>query len=138
LKVKLLGGEAPTQAYDNAAGYDLYASRVVILAPGSLGIVKTGIAVEIPVGFVGLIRDRSSYGVRGIIHTAGVIDSDYRGEVKVCLWNTTDKFHHVQVGDKIAQMVIVPHYSGKPTVVNELSETSRGQKGFGSSDVSTQ
>ncbi len=94
--------------------------------------VSTGIAIAIPKGYVALIWDRSSMGVKGVHRHAGVIDSGYRGEVKVCLHNTTKEPYHIERGDRIAQMLIQEAPNFKQHVVQELDSTNRGDGGFGS------
>lgn len=125
-----------TRGSEWAAGYDLYAVEKGTVTDCTTKF-KTGVAVEIPPGYVGLIRDRSSLGAKGIVVSGGVIDSDYRGEILVCLTHVAlppvyvDQFHVINVGDKIAQLVVVPCFQGEPTGVEALSETTRGTKGFG-------
>lgn len=120
-----------TRGSEWAAGYDLYATESGVVRDSTQKF-HTGIAVEIPPGYVGLIRDRSSLGSKGIVVSGGVIDSDYRGEILVCLTSLCyDRNQTVRVGDKIAQLVIVPCFQGEPTEVEALSETTRGTKGFG-------
>lgn len=97
--------------------------------------VNTGIAIEIPKGYVGLIRDRSSFGAKGIIVCGGVIDSSYRGELIVCLRNVSENNYTINKGDKVAQLVIVLCNTPTLVEVNELDETERGDNGFGSTGV---
>lgn len=94
--------------------------------------VHTGIASEIPVGHAGLFWSRSSYGIGGIEIAAGVIDPGYRGELVVCLINLNPFRVHIPSGSKIAQMVIVPVVNTAVELVDELSDSQRGEKGFGS------
>ena len=94
--------------------------------------IDTGIAVKIPSGYVGLIRDKSSIGSKGIIVCGGVVDSDYTGNIIVCLANVTNIPYTFNKGDKIAQLLIVPCYTPTLVEVDELSQTERGDKGFGS------
>lgn len=121
-----------TKGSEQAAGYDLYAIRDEEIRLGQVTKIPTGIAVAIPSGWVGLIRDRSSLGAKGIIVCGGVIDSDYRGEIFVCLTKLTSFSHEFKAGDRIAQLVVVPHYVGQPAENAALSETARGEGGFGS------
>lgn len=117
------------------AGMDLVASEDAILPPLSRATIPTGIAVEIPEGYYGRVAPRSGLAHNhGIDVLAGVVDSGYRGEVKVILYNT-DKDHRFQVrrGDRIAQMIIERHYNFDPVEVEDLSATPRGEGGFGSS-----
>lgn len=95
--------------------------------------IKTGIAFEIPVGKFGLICDRSGMGSKLLKTLGGVIDASYRGDVTVCLMNLSFKDYHIKAGDKIAQLVIMPCSNALPYEVKSLSETKRGDNGFGSS-----
>jgi|TARA_R110000824_G_C15184958_1_gene674155 dUTP pyrophosphatase len=122
----------PTKANVSDAGYDLYSIEKVKIWAGETVLVSTGISMKIPEGYVGLIWDRSSMGVKGIHRHAGVIDSGYRGHIKVCLHNTTKDVYHVECGDRIAQIVIqqCPHF--ELCLVDSLDNTERGSGGFGS------
>ena len=124
--------KSPTKGHLEDAGWDLYAFETVSIPAGATVLVSTGIAIAIPKGHSGLIWDRSSMGVKGVHRHAGVIDCGYRGEVKVCLHNTTKEPFHVEKGDRIAQLIIqeVPHFVQH--VVEELDSTDRGSGGFGS------
>ncbi|MDH5526322.1 MAG: dUTP diphosphatase [Nitrospirota bacterium] len=121
------GATRPQRAESGAAGYDLYAC-----GDQSGRMIGTGIAVEIPPGWVGLIRDRSGIAAAGRGYTvAGVIDSSYRGEVRIMF----DRDMQVTDGERIAQMVVVPHFSGDVEEVTDptvLSASARGTRGFGS------
>ena len=137
LKIKLLSNLAkvPTKANEDDAGFDLYSTKDVTIRPDHRQVVSTGIAMEIPVGYVGLIWPRSGMSVKkGCDVLAGVIDAPYRGEIKVCLQNC-DLYEDIVIktGDKIAQILIqeIPQFT--LVVVHELSETDRGENGFGSS-----
>lgn len=115
-----------------AAGFDLHAAEDVVVPVGDRVMVPTGIAAALPFGTVGLIRDRSGEAWKhGISVKAGVIDEDYRGEIKVILHNDGDQARHYQAGDRIAQM-IVTIYVPAAVEVDELSDTQRGEGGFGS------
>ncbi len=134
-KVKRLSRTAklPTKHNPDDAGIDVYTNESYTLKPGELHLFSTGIAVEIPSGFVALLWDRSGLGSKGIHHLAGVIDAGYRGEWKVALLNTTDKPFPIKRGDKIIQCV-VQHF--EPVTIRwakKLADTSRAKKGFGSS-----
>lgn len=136
LKVKRLhpASQLPKYGHSGDAGLDLFANENVILEPGKAKAVKTGIAVEIPCESVGLIWDRSGLATKSKITTmAGVIDSNYRGEVEVVMLNTGDQDYSVIVGDRIAQMLVQPVYAVDVAEVDELQESSRGANGFGSS-----
>ena len=130
---KLYGGVyTPTKSNTTDAGYDLYSVNDVAIPKGYNALINTGIAIEIPKGFVGLIWDRSSLGVKGIHRHAGVIDCGYTGEVKVCLHNNSAVTYDIKKGDRIAQLIIheAPHY--ELNEVQELGETDRSVGGFGS------
>jgi dUTP pyrophosphatase len=138
LPVKLLTETAklPDKANLFDAGLDLYCDEkeTVTIPPGQRKLISTGISVAIPKGFVGLIWPRSGHAVKkGIDTLAGVIDSPYRGEVKVLLQNESDEFQLFQPGDKIAQMIIQQAPDFTPIAYDNLDDTSRGKNGFGSS-----
>ena len=120
------------------AGFDIYASEGATLgAQGdskwvNAGWIPTGLHIEIPRGYVGIVKDRSSMAAAGVYTHAGVIDSGYRGEVKVYLENGTPIKYTVQPGQKIAQIVIVPYFARETVKVDVLGDTERGDKGFGS------
>ncbi len=124
--------QVPTKGHLSDAGWDLYANENVKLWPEETKLISTGVAIQLPKGFVGLIWDRSSMGVKGIHRHAGVIDCGYRGEVKVCLHNTTGELYHIKKGDRIAQMLIQEAPNFRMHIVHELNSTSRGNEGFGS------
>lgn len=116
------------------AGFDLRASKELLIPAGGQVLVPTGIKMAIPPGFVGLVRDRSSMALARVYTHAGVIDAGYRGEVKVVLSNGGTEPYHVQAGDKIAQMVVVPCLTNCQVLRDEadLGVTERGEGGFGS------
>jgi dUTP pyrophosphatase len=127
---------APTQAHEGDAGYDLYASEAALLGPGERASVGTGIAVAIPAGCAGLVLPRSGLARRhgiGLANAPGLIDSGYRGELRVLLLNAdrSEEFQ-VAVGDRVAQLLLVRHESGPAEEVDSLDETARGSGGFGS------
>lgn len=129
----------PTPSYqtDGSAGMDLYANihEDIEIIPLQRILVPTGIFIALPVGIEAQIRPRSGLAVKhGItcLNTPGTIDSDYRGEIKVILINLSNESHTIKNGDRIAQMVISKYEKISWDVVNELTETSRGKDGFGS------
>jgi dUTP pyrophosphatase len=127
----------PSQAYDGDAGLDLAACDEVTIDPGERASVGTGIAVEIPEGYAGFVQPRSGLAARhgiGVVNSPGLIDSGYRGEVRVVLLNT-DREHPFTVvpGMRIAQLVVAPVASVRLVEVEELTATDRGSRGFGSS-----
>ena len=132
-EVKKLSESAniPTKDKDDA-GWDLYTDEDVTIPAGATTLVSTGVAMAIPKGYVGLIWDRSSMGVKGLHRHAGVIDSGYRGPVKVCLHNTTDEPYSIELGDRVAQILIQEVPLFRIHEVEELDLTERGSGGFGS------
>ena len=139
IAVKKLAPEAilPTYGSECAAGADLYAclDAPVTIEPGEICWVPTGIALEVPVGCAGLIYARSSMGTkRGLApaNKVGVVDSDYRGEIKVVLLNHSKQPQILAPGERIAQFVITPVLTPMYEEVQELTDTDRGIGGFGS------
>jgi len=128
--------KAPYKSRESDAGYDLCCVEDVIVRAGERVSVKTGVAVAIPEGYVGLIWPRSGLAVKnGIDVLAGVIDSGYTGEIVVCILNTDTFYdHHFKKGDKIAQIIFQPYLTFDLQQVQSLENTDRGTKGFGSSD----
>jgi dUTP pyrophosphatase len=125
--------KVPTRAYSHDAGLDLTTVEEGTLKPGEGRIFKTGLAMAIEPGYVGLIWDRSSMGKRGIKTLGGVIDSGYRGEIGVILWNLSKEDQIIQPGERIAQLLIQSVATPQTEEVANLSETDRGAGGFGSS-----
>tara|TARA_B100000809_G_C14629208_1_gene347872 strand:- start:84 stop:506 length:423 start_codon:yes stop_codon:yes gene_type:complete len=123
----------PSKSNQSDAGWDLYAAEDAIIEPLQTELIGTDIAMAIPEGYVGLIWDRSGMATkRGVHRFAGVIDSGYRGQIKVCLWNSTQEHCIINKGDRIAQILFqaVPNF---PIIeVQNLDKTSRGSHGFGS------
>jgi dUTP pyrophosphatase len=139
LQVRLLRNEAkaPTVAHPGEdLGYDIFSAETVTFQPWSAVIVPTGISVAItdkdgkPMG--ALLRDKSSLAARRLIVTAGVIDSGYRGEIKVVMENLSDQTLEIHAGDKIANLIPYPVLTGSVEVVEELAESRRMAGGFGS------
>jgi dUTP diphosphatase len=133
LEIRVDGpGALPEYATDGAAGADLRAAESVTLPAGGRAAVATGVSVEIPAGYVGLVWPRSGLAVRhGIDTLAGVIDSDYRGEVKVVLVNHGPEPWAVTPGDRIAQLLVQPVARARFTRA-ALAPSERGAGGFGS------
>jgi dUTP pyrophosphatase len=135
LKTKRLREDAkiPAYAHPGDAGLDLYVAEDVTLLSGKRAGVLTGIAMEIPEGYVGLIWDKSGLSMRhGLKTLGGVIDAGYRGEVIVGIINLSDEEHTIQKGEKVAQMIIQRKESVAIEETEKLSETARGERGFGS------
>jgi dUTP pyrophosphatase len=125
----------PTRGSPNSAGLDLYADADVLVSSGASVMLGTGIAIEIPMNHVGLVAIRSSVGKAGVAlaNSVGVIDSDYRGEIKLCLTYTAGSGgHYIRKGQAIAQIVIMPVLPVELVEVDALSTTERGVGGFGS------
>ena len=125
--------ELPSRGTEHSAGYDLRAMGCHVLQPGEQKLIGTGFAWEIPLHHVGLIRDRSGHAFKKRLTTrAGVIDCDYRGEVKVLVVNESDTEQEIEHGERIAQMIIIPYYFSEITEVTDfISNTERSDRGFG-------
>ena len=138
LKIKKLSDKAviPTYGSEYAAGADLYSCEgELTFAPGETKMVHTGLAMQIPVGYVGLIYARSGIATkRGLApaNKVGVIDSDYRGEIMVALHNHSSEPQTIAAGERIAQMVIAPYLTVNYVETDTLDDTDRGTGGFGS------
>ena len=135
LSVKKMDPEAklPNRAHADDAGLDLFAVEEYALAPGERQNVRTGIAMEIPTGYVGLIWDKSGVASKtGIKTMGGVVDASYRGEVQVIMVNLSDTPYRVEKGAKVAQMLIQKVELLEVEEVEILGETVRGEGGFGS------
>jgi dUTP pyrophosphatase len=140
LAVRLLhpDAKAPARGRPHDAGYDLASVEDVVLAPGERRLVATGVAVAIPPGIAGLVTPRSGLAANHGIHplnSPGLIDPNYRGELRVALHNASAEPFAVAVGDRIAQLLLVPFWAPALAVVDELppSPDDRGEAGFGSS-----
>ena len=139
INVKKLSPNAilPTYGSAEAAGADLYAclEKPVVIEPGETAWISTGLALEVPKGYAGLVYARSSLGVkRGLApaNKVGVIDSDYRGEIRVVLFNHGKVSQTIENGERIAQFLITPVLTPAYEEVEQLSDTQRGVGGFGS------
>lgn len=139
VNIKKLNPKAIIPTYGTAfsAGADLYAclDAPVTIEPGCTEFIKTGLAMEVPVGYAGLVYARSGLSCKQGLAPAnkvGVIDSDYRGELMVALHNHSQETRTVEPGDRIAQLVITPYLTAQFEEVDELVDTQRGAGGFGS------
>ena len=139
MNVKKLNENAilPVYSTEFSAGADLYAllDEPITIRKGETKLIKTGLSMEIPVGYVGLIYARSGLATKKGLAPAnkvGVIDSDYRGEIMVALYNQSDCDQVVENGERIAQMVIAPFIQADFSVQDEITDTVRGLGGFGS------
>jgi dUTP pyrophosphatase len=141
LPVRRLRPEAvlPVRAHEDDAGYDLHAAEAATIAPGERAMIATGIAVELPPRHAGLVVPRSGLAARhgiSVVNAPGLIDSGYRGEVKVLLLNTDrEQAFEVRPGDRIAQLVVTPIATPDVVEAAELAESNRGSGGFGSTGV---
>lgn len=134
IKIKLLSelGKIPTKGTDFSAGYDLYAAENGEIDPLKRCLIKTNISIAIPKGYYGRIAPRSGLAYKnGIDVMAGVIDSDYRGDVGVILYNTGIEVFSFNRGDRIAQLVIEKCHKADWVQVDDLSDTDRGDGGYG-------
>jgi dUTP pyrophosphatase len=140
LKIKKLKNEAVIPSYQTkeAAGFDLHSIEDIVLNPGERKLIATGLAFEIEYGYEVQIRPRSGLAFKHgitVLNTPGTIDSDYRGEIKVLLINHSNEKFEIKKGDRIAQAVVAPVIQAKIVEVDELSDTARGESGFGSTGV---
>ena len=142
LKIKKLDEKAiiPTYGTEYSAGADLYAllDEDLEIKPGETVMIKTGLAMAIPTGYVGLIYARSSLGSKKGLAPAnkvGVIDSDYRGEIKVPLFNQSKETQIISKNERIAQIIFTPYLKVNFQETNELDDTTRGTGGFGSTNA---
>ena len=139
LRFTRLGTKAklPTRAHDNDAGLDLYSAEGARIGPGQRVSVGTGLAVEIPEGLAGLVMPRSGLALKhgiALVNSPGLIDSGYRGEVRVLLLNTDrERSFEIAPGDRIAQLTVTPMAQVEPVEAADLDATPRGRGGFGSS-----
>jgi len=139
--VRLLNPRArlPSRAHPGDAGLDLYACEGARLGPGERASVGTGIALEIPPGYAGLVLPRSGLAARhgiALVNAPGLIDSGYRGEVRVLLLNTDrERPFEIEPGQRIAQLLLTPFAELEPVEARELSVSERGDGGFGSSGL---
>lgn len=122
----------PGRQSEGSAGYDLYSDEWVVVGAESSYLVSTGISVELPYGTYGRVAPRSSVACKFTSIGAGVIDNDYRGEVKVLFFNHSKTPFVINVGDRIAQLIVERNLTPSISIVDVLSQTKRNKKGFGS------
>ena len=131
------GAHEPTYAHTTDAAADLYAADTVTLAPHSLSImIRTGVHIQLPEGWMAMIVPRSSIGVKTglrLSNSVGIIDQSYLGQLGVIYDNISDEPYTINAGDRIAQLLIFPSYQFKTNIVGKLEDTDRGENGFGSS-----
>ena len=139
ININLLHEDAatPTRGSKESAGLDLHTIESVTIPTGQRALLKTGLAMSMPAGYVGLIWPRSKLAAKmGIDVLAGVVDSDYRGEIMISLLNTGLDPVEIKAGDKVAQMIIQRHHSDMQiNIVEDLDETMRGKAGVNSSEL---
>lgn len=134
------GLDLPVYASDGAAGLDLPAAvaETQVIEPGARALVPTGFAIQLPAGFEAQVRPRSGLAVKhgiSIVNAPGTVDSDYRGEIMVCLINLSDAPFTINRGDRIAQLVVAPVTRVTLSEVDTLDNTTRGAGGFGSTGI---
>ena len=138
LEIRLLHPDAvlPARTRSGDAGYDLRATERVAIPQEGRRLVGTGIAIALPEGVAGLVTPRSGLAIEHgltLLNAPGLIDPNYRGEIRVILHNTSERRYTVEIGDRIAQLVLVPYWAPDLEVVERLPATERGADGFGSS-----
>lgn len=134
INIMLDGGAImPTRAHVADAGLDLYTPHRVVLHAHSNIVVDTGVHIQIPEGYVGILKSKSGLNVKHDITGTGTIDSGYTGSIRVKLYNHGDNFHVFEKGDKLIQLVLLPIVTPELALVDEFPETDRGSDGFGSS-----
>ena len=139
--IKMLSRDAqiPHMAYNGDAGVDLRSVERIVLEPQERAMVATGLAIALPEGYAGFVLPRSGLAAKlgiSIVNAPGLIDSNYRGELKVILLNTDpDKSFTIEIGDRIAQLIVMPVPTINFEQVEELTESQRGESGFGSSGI---
>lgn len=135
LKIMKLADNArlPTRAHASDCGLDLYVMEGGIVKPGDGRVFKTGVAAEFPLGFVGMLTDRSSMAKRGFKVAGGIIDPGYTGELMVVLRNISSSELTIESGDRIAQLLMLPMATPEVVEVSSLAESARANNGFGSS-----
>lgn len=120
----------PVYATDGSAACDFYSIEDIMLNPGETRKIRTGIAIEIPVDYFLKMEGRSGLSSKGIVKTAGVVDSDYRGEIHIILFNSSKEAFKIEKGDRVAQGIFMRINQAHFHEVQELSETERGTGGF--------
>jgi len=138
LEIRLLHPDAvaPARMRSGDAGYDLRATERVSIPQAGRRLVGTGIAIALPEGVAGLVTPRSGLAIEhgiGLLNAPGLIDPGYRGEIKVILHNASERRYTVEIGDRVAQLLLVPYWAPELEVVDALPATERGSDGFGSS-----
>ena len=140
VKIRRLVASAtlPRYAHDDDSGLDLFAIEAKDILPGKTALIRTGIAIELPIGTEAQVRPRSGLALKHsltVLNTPGTVDAGYRGEIGVVLINHGEDSFRVEQGMKIAQMVIAPILRAEIEEVEQLSDTARGQGGYGSTGI---
>ena len=139
IKIRSRDAQIPHMAYNGDAGVDLRSVERIVLEPQERAMVATGLAIALPEGYAGFVLPRSGLAAKhgiSIVNAPGLIDSNYRGELKVILLNTDpDKSFTIEIGDRIAQLIVMPVPTINFEQVEELTESQRGESGFGSSGI---
>ena len=134
MKIKLdANAIMPTRAHSTDAGLDLYSPYNQEIPPKRSVVFDTGVHIELPKGTAGLLVSKSGLSTKYNLLSSGLIDEGYTGSIRVQLYNHSDQWYNVKKGDKISQLVIIPVLTPELELVDELEETERGEKGFGSS-----
>jgi dUTP pyrophosphatase len=141
VNILLAGGPVPSYAHPGDAGADLTASEVAVIGPGERITVGTGVSIALPEGYVAFVVPRSGLAARHgitIVNTPGTVDAGYRGEIRVILLNTDKSVpYSVAIGDRIAQLVVLPVATARFIQVETLPGSHRGESGFGSTGYTT-
>jgi dUTP pyrophosphatase len=133
MKIKLdAGAFIPVRAHDTDAGADLRSPIDAMVPARGSCVIDTGVHIQLPHGYVGMLKSKSGLNVKYGITSEGVIDEGYTGAIKVKLYNNSDEYHAIERGDKITQLVIVPCEYVRFEAVDELDDSERGDGGFGS------
>jgi dUTP pyrophosphatase len=138
IKIKKLSPEAilPKYAHEGDAGMDVFSIENLIIRAGEKAMIHTGISIELPMGFVALVWDKSGLAAKNGLKTmGGVIEHSYRGEYCIIILNTSKEDFEIEKGQKIAQILIQPIFTAKIQEVEELSNSIRGENGFGSTGL---
>lgn len=140
--VPIIAREIPVFAHPGDAGADLVAAESVVLPPGGRALVATGVRIALPDGYVGFVVPRSGLATKHgitVLNAPGTVDAGYRGEIKVTILNTdADESYAIAVGDRIAQLIVMPVPPVRFVPVSELPASERGEGGFGSTGYQTQ
>lgn len=139
VEVLISSGEVPAYAHPGDAGADLHAAEAHVLAPGHRATVGTGVAIALPDGYAAFVVPRSGLAMRHgitIVNSPGTVDAGYRGEIRVTLLNTdTEQPFRIEVGDRIAQLIVMPVSRARFVPVTTLPGSHRGESGFGSTGI---